>query len=40
MQNLLDKLGFIHCGTIYVHEDRSPRLAFEKATASTKDLTA
>ena len=30
MQNLLGKLGFIHCGTIYVHEDRSPRLAYEK----------
>ena len=30
MQNLLHKLGFIHCGTIYVHEDNDPRLAFEK----------
>ena len=30
MQNLLHKLGFVHCGTIYVHEDNDPRLAFEK----------
>lgn len=30
MQNLLHKLGFIHCGTIFVHEDNDPRLAFEK----------
>lgn len=30
MQNLLTKLGFVHCGTIYVEEDDYPRLAFEK----------
>ena len=30
MQNLLRKLGFVHCGTIYVHEDHDPRLAFEQ----------
>ncbi len=30
MQNLLRKLGFVHCGTIYVYEDRDPRLAFER----------
>ena len=30
MQGLLRKLGFVHCGTIYVYEDRFPRLAFEK----------
>ena len=30
MQNLLKKLGFRHCGTIYVEEDDYPRLAFEK----------
>lgn len=30
MQNLLHKLGFRHCGTIYVYEDHFPRLAFEK----------
>ena len=30
MQNLLKKLGFIHCGTIYVEEDNYPRLAMEK----------
>ncbi len=31
MQNMLKKLGFIHCGTIYVEEDNYPRLAFEKS---------
>lgn len=30
MQGLLDKLGFVHCGTIYVEEDNYPRLAYEK----------
>ena len=30
MQHLLKKLGFVHCGTIYVEEDNYPRLAFEK----------
>ena len=30
MQNLVRKLGFIHCGTIHVVEDDAPRLAFEK----------
>lgn len=30
MQNLLGKLGFVHCGTIYVEEDDNPRLAYEK----------
>ena len=30
MQNLLRKLGFVHCGTIFVEEDSFPRLAFEK----------
>ncbi len=33
MQNLLKKLGFIHCGTIHVVEDNDPRLAFEKLSA-------
>ncbi len=33
MQNLLKKLGFIHCGTIYVVEDNDPRLAYEKLSA-------
>jgi len=32
MQHLLKKLGFVHCGTIYVEEDDYPRLAFEKTT--------
>ena len=31
MQHLLKKLGFAHCGTIYVVEDPMPRLAFEKS---------
>lgn len=30
MQNLLKKLGFQQCGTIYVIEDNDPRLAYEK----------
>ena len=30
MQSLLGKLGFVHCGTIYVEEDDYPRLAYEK----------
>ncbi len=30
MQNLVTKLGFTHCGTIYVEEDNYPRLAYEK----------
>lgn len=30
MQNLLKKNGFVRCGTIYVEEDRFPRLAYEK----------
>ena len=33
MQNLLTKLGFVHCGTIYVEEDNDPRLAYEKLKA-------
>jgi len=33
MQRLLGKLGFIHCGTIYVEEDDFPRLAYEKVRA-------
>ena len=31
MQGMLRKLGFVHCGTIYVEEDNDPRLAFEKS---------
>lgn len=30
MQSLLTKMGFVHCGTIYVEEDNDPRLAYEK----------
>ena len=33
MQSLLAKLGFVHCGTIYVYEDNDPRLAYEKTSA-------
>ena len=31
LQNLLKKLGFVHCGTIYVVQDNDPRLAYEKS---------
>ncbi|MBD5469890.1 MAG: GNAT family N-acetyltransferase [Lachnospiraceae bacterium] len=34
MQNLLEKNGFIQCGTIYVEEDCYPRLAYEKIRKS------
>ena len=34
MQRLLHKLGFIHCGTIYVEEDNYPRLAYEKVSGN------
>lgn len=34
MQNLLKKLGFVHCGTIYVEEDEYPRMAYEKLALS------
>ena len=30
MQNLMGKLGFTQCGTIYVVEDNDPRIAYEK----------
>lgn len=30
MQNLLKKLGYVHCGTIYIQEDNYPRMAYEK----------
>ncbi len=30
LQNLLEKCGFRHCGTIHVAQDRYPRLAYEK----------
>ena len=36
MQNLLKKLGFVQCGTIYVLEDNNPRLAFEKTVADDR----
>jgi len=31
MQNLVKKLGFAHCGTIYIVKDPYPRLAYEKS---------
>ena len=34
MQNLMEKEGFLHCGTIYVEEDDFPRLAYEKSKAA------
>ena len=30
MQRLVEKLGFAHCGTIYVEEDDYPRMAYER----------
>ena len=30
MQNLLKKMGFVPCGTIYVEQDDYPRIAYEK----------
>ena len=36
MQNLVRKLGFVHCGTIYVEEDDYPRLAYEKTAGTGK----
>ena len=30
MQSLVEKLGFVRCGTIYVEQDPYPRLAYEK----------
>lgn len=37
MQNLLRKLDFIHCGTIFVHEDHDPRMAYEKSLSLTSE---
>ena len=37
MQNMLEKLGFVHCGTIYVKEDKDPRLAYEKSERIQRD---
>lgn len=36
MQGLLAKLGFVHCGTIYIVEDDYPRMAFEKSPITEK----
>ena len=36
MQNLVRKLGFVHCGTIYVEEDPAPRFAYEKSESITR----
>ena len=35
MQNLLRKLSFVHCGTIFVEEDNDPRMAFEKSARAS-----
>ncbi len=35
IQNLLGKMNFTHCGTIYVEEDDYPRLAYEKIIEPT-----
>ena len=37
MQRLLNKLGFIQCGTIYVEEDHYPRLAYEKVIGNSAE---
>ena len=37
MRNLLAKLGFVHCGTIYVEEDDYPRLAYEKSERTKRN---
>lgn len=37
MQRLLDKLGFVRCGTIYVREDNDPRVAFEKSENTPRE---
>ena len=39
MQNLVRKLGFVHCGTIYVEEDNAPRLAYEKSGMTAENST-
>jgi len=33
IQNIMKKLKFTHCGTIYVEEDNYPRLAYEKISS-------
>lgn len=37
MQNLLGKIGFTQCGTVYVEEDDFPRLAYEKTKRIMSD---
>ena len=37
MQNMAERLGFVHCGTIYVEEDDYPRLAYEKSGRITPE---
>ncbi len=38
MQNLVRKLGFVQCGTIFVKQDPYPRLAYEKSLKTEKTL--
>ncbi len=37
MRKVLEKLGFVHCGTTYVEEDDYPRLAYEKSERLMKE---
>ncbi len=39
MQGLLEKLGFVRCGTIHVEEDDFPRLAYEKTAGAPEGRT-
>ena len=38
IQNIMKKLYFVHCGTIYVEEDNYPRLAYEKSSVTKEAL--
>ena len=38
MQRLLEGLGFVRCGTVYVEEDDYPRLAYEKSGITQKNV--
>ncbi len=40
IRNLAAKLGFVHCGTIYVEEDDLPRMAFEKSEKTARGTLA
>jgi NAD(P)-dependent dehydrogenase (short-subunit alcohol dehydrogenase family) len=36
MQRLVERLGFVRCGTIYVEEDDYPRIAYEKLASELR----